>query len=633
MKTSKIFKVLRFFFVAALILTVIFTIIMLVESATPGDESSKHSGAMSDVIKDAFDVNDGSMSYETERLSVSIACGYANRDVAARVTFYPESATDRDVIWSVEERGDVNAVSASSSCRVADIDEKGIVHFKQSGELAVTVTLKSDPTISATAYATCYGTHPDDITSLTPVQTAFKQGYYARFILLDQDGNRVMTDGLTLDSDNPSVVRFTPSYIIAEDAGSANVVVKAGKSGRELASFTCTVQKNDAYIRPQQLALENSDVTLNVGDELSLVKDDFFKVLPAGSAKYFGYNIKISGATVLKKLTATKVEALAKGDATVTITSFADPDLSLTVNVHVVVPKPSSLKIIGSNRITVDDAKYYYAFGDGNYIDDVTWSVLKGKVKNYGDGTFRAERLGKIVLRATYVDDPSLYADIEITVSLFANFGMFVRKIIGHFLLFAALGLGWSTIFMLGLKKKWLGLVLALVLSLGLAITSECLQLPAVTTGRYASWTDVGIDFVGSLLGICVTLLAFLIYRLLQRFSSSPADYNAAMKSLSFKTAFKQAKNIPTLNETAYISQKTPSNEDDHHPVEAADGAAQTADIPAQTIGDDSANANVTDIAQADNAVPSNESNADITQTADDIAQTAPLVAADNAEH
>ena len=91
-------------------------------------------------------------------------------------------------------------------------------------------------------------------------------------------------------------------------------------------------------------------------------------------------------------------------------------------------------------------------------------------------------------------------------------------------------------------KKRWLSYILAIPTGLALAGISEWLQLFA--EGRYASWTDVFVDFSGYIIGIIVAtiflLLIFLVAKLLHKFDHLYSTFNL----LSYKTIFSKTDKV-----------------------------------------------------------------------------------------
>ena len=101
-----------------------------------------------------------------------------------------------------------------------------------------------------------------------------------------------------------------------------------------------------------------------------------------------------------------------------------------------------------------------------------------------------------------------------ITPRNFDRFAFDLRKLVGHFGLFALSGVfsSWATY--LFSKDTKVGYFLSQVimdLSFGfvIAILSEFVQI--FIDGRSGAWTDVGIDFAGFFLGFLIIFLIFLL--------------------------------------------------------------------------------------------------------------------------
>ncbi len=90
------------------------------------------------------------------------------------------------------------------------------------------------------------------------------------------------------------------------------------------------------------------------------------------------------------------------------------------------------------------------------------------------------------------------------------TFAFFVRKIIGHFLIFLLDGI-FAYLMLINLsimKKKWLPVILAISLMIMIAGSSELIQL--FTSGRSGNFYDVGIDLSGAMLGVATAFLVTL---------------------------------------------------------------------------------------------------------------------------
>ncbi len=104
------------------------------------------------------------------------------------------------------------------------------------------------------------------------------------------------------------------------------------------------------------------------------------------------------------------------------------------------------------------------------------------------------------------------------------EFKVFVRKFIGHFLMFLALAFFATIVYyklsVLTFKKHVfvLSLIITLLIGFITACISELFQLEFFTDDRNASFLDVVIDFLGYLLGygFCLSLnriVRYIIYR------------------------------------------------------------------------------------------------------------------------
>ena len=101
-----------------------------------------------------------------------------------------------------------------------------------------------------------------------------------------------------------------------------------------------------------------------------------------------------------------------------------------------------------------------------------------------------------------------------ITPDNFDKFAFDLRKVVGHFLLFAFSGVfsSWATyLFSKDTKVGYFLSQTVMDLSFGfvMALVSEFVQI--FVEGRTGAWADVGIDFSGFFLGFLVIFLIFLL--------------------------------------------------------------------------------------------------------------------------
>lgn len=234
---------------------------------------------------------------------------------------------------------------------------------------------------------------------------------------------------------------------------------------------------------------------------------------------------------------------------TATITYFSIYDNKITATLHVTVPDVvDGLTVVAPDRCVKGGKIDLTAYTGGNVTKNVKWEVVKGEGSIDENGVFTSDKSGKVTVRATYVGRPDLTVEKTITVSVFDTFHTLIRKGLGHFSLFLVLGFGLFGTFFLLIKPRWVSLPLSLLSAFVVAGISEMFQLPVFTSGRYATWPDVAIDFLGALSGIGIAVVAVSIVGFIW-FKAKPESFKNMKNEfsfLTFKTSFKKQEKIFT---------------------------------------------------------------------------------------
>lgn len=232
---------------------------------------------------------------------------------------------------------------------------------------------------------------------------------------------------------------------------------------------------------------------------------------------------------------------------TATITYFSIYDNTITATLHVTVPDVvDGLTVVAPDRCVKGGKIDLTAYTGGNVTKNVKWEVVKGEGSIDENGVFTSDKSGKVTVRATYVGRPDLTVEKTITVSVFDTFHTLIRKGLGHFSLFLVLGFGLFGTFFLLIKPRWVSLPLSLLSAFVVAGISEMFQLPVFTSGRYATWPDVAIDFLGALSGIGIAIIAVSIVGFIW-FKAKPESFKNMKNEfsfLTFKTSFKKQEKI-----------------------------------------------------------------------------------------
>lgn len=295
----------------------------------------------------------------------------------------------------------------------------------------------------------------------------------------------------------------------------------SGKNG----SFSLTMKKDEHLVITSQLGFRAENASKGAPSNI----------------------ISKSSDTNVVNASTTHLHAYKPGTAT--ITYFSIYDNTITATLHVTVPDVvDGLTVVAPDRCVKGGKIDLTAYTGGNVTKNVKWEVVKGEGSIDENGVFTSDKSGKVTVRATYVGRPDLTVEKTITVSVFDTFHTLIRKGLGHFSLFLVLGFGLFGTFFLLIKPRWASLPLSLLSAFVVAGISEMFQLPVFTSGRYATWQDVAIDFLGALSGIGIAVIAVSIVGLVW-FKAKPESFKNMKNEfsfLTFKTSFKKQKKIFT---------------------------------------------------------------------------------------
>ncbi len=524
---------LRVFALVVFFLTIALAVVILAESLTPGEESAKQSAAVADTI----DKIEGTEQtpIETKSLKLKPANKYIGDALAPSVTFYPEGCEDTAVQF------------VSSVPSVIEVTSDGKLRFLAEGEAQITCFLTSNPDIRDVQTFVCYGKKPEALNTLKLKSLpAFKQGDVGKIVVADQYGADVPMNTLKVTVRDNSVLFFDGTHFAALKPG--NTVVHFVYSANESYALDVdvAVDENPNFVLPASFDCDE-EMTAIVGEQYSVL-DLIRSVRPEGDLSLHTVKRQIvceDGSISAVTKTVAEFAAKRAGVAYIRLESVFNKNCNAVVRVVVEEQKPASITILGGKRIALDERVTFKVFGDTTYLNDVVWTVVKGDATVSKSGVVIPKKLGKIRLRASLASDPDIYAEIDVKVVIYTNFKLFVRKIIGHFGLFLVLGGGIAVSLFFLVKPRWLYAILSPVLGFLTALLSEVFQMPIFTSGRWASWNDVGIDTAGVFCGIILASLLILLIHIICR--ARGTDYSI----LSFKTAFRSNSNLEGLTTKA----------------------------------------------------------------------------------
>lgn len=569
----KYFKGLRALALTALFCTIALTIFIWGEALTPGDKSAIQSVKVSDNIQSAMKSDEPAppvsavTGFEVTKVvrdgkEIDTDKYYIGDKVRLSVSVLPENADTSDLYFV-----------AGNDAKDLSVSEDGEVEFTSWGWRRVLVKSRKNPSVILfDKQLNCTGVNPDAVTSISAtirkVGTAEDTDVlqigdeYVLGIFTDNGletsttETRLFINGKkTRENEN---LYFLPAKQFFYPRAEGTVHLKFEYAGKT-AEKTVTVVPGK--IPPAAFTFTNNRVTKNTDGSFSLtmekgehikniIKELGFSPLNKdgkiddNSAVYFDYETS-NGKIV--NCAAYNLHAYKPGTATITYTSLYDKNTKATL--HVTVPDVvDGLTVVAPDRCVKGGKIDLTAYTGGNVTKNVKWEVVKGEGSIDENGVFTSDKSGKVTVRATYVGRPDLTVDKTITVSVFDTFHTLIRKGLGHFSLFLVLGFGLFGTFFLLIKPRWASLPLSLLSAFVVAGISEMFQLPVFTSGRYATWPDVAIDFLGALSGIGIAVVAVSIVGLIW-FKAKPESFKNMKNEfsfLTFKTSFKKQEKIFT---------------------------------------------------------------------------------------
>lgn len=374
----------------------------------------------------------------------------------------------------------------------------------------------------------------------------FKDGTKNDEVLFD-DGT------YSISSNNDNVVCNDDKLIFfANKKGSTSFKITSHQN--DLLSFDFTIDVNF-------IDIDSFDVVYNAGyypgDNKEL--DDFSKIA-LGSE--FDIDVSMNNNASIKDVSFTSSDssvisisqngvgkAKKVGKSTITITPISNPSLKKTKQIQVVdtvSPFTINSKVFKAETFnSIDDGKRYEAklFYGKNYKIGIT-TKEKVSCKNLSFecmdssgnktnnivsvdkfGNISLLDIGKTTLKVTLGSDDTLvkysvYIDLTIDRDIsvmFSSLAKKLRKLVGHYLLFAVFAF-LSVVFIFlatnKIKTMLIGLGISSVLGFCVAGFSELTQF--YTPNRSAQWRDVGIDFGGYMTTIAIFLICVGIWELIK---------------------------------------------------------------------------------------------------------------------
>lgn len=527
--------------IAIITLAVLLNGLIVFESCLPGGVSVTRSNWLSNIFADIINVFIPGRIEVVPLESISlvgdqnIIIGTTNR---FSVEYVPSNATSKGITFIAgNER--INPVQEGSSC---------FVEGMELGSTSLTAVSLEDNSISKTVDITVNERPAPTEFELTVTNSQILNGFSERviFSIGDYTDNRAVryfdTSLVPLESSDPDIATIEDGVIHAKSVGSVtifasdypsrsvdievienpNPLVYPDESSWEITG------NNVAHIYDMDHAETNfNQLSIDWGDAIPSDQSVTWKVEDELLAK-IDADGKLRG---YKKTGFTNVIAISNMDT--------EQQKIFSISIEEVLPTAMDVNIRfdGSpldEEVSVGDTIYISAiFSPDNttnlYIDVISSdaAVLAAQIEGR-TGKITAKKEGTATITVSSTANPELSETLVFEVmpkkaidgENYVDFASFIRKSIGHFLLFgvSAIFTTWAFYLILNkvFKKKWFIVLVSGLFGITVASVTELIQL--FIPLRKGTWIDVGINILGYAVFLALTILfGFLILKRRQK--------------------------------------------------------------------------------------------------------------------
>ncbi|NCA94533.1 MAG: hypothetical protein EOM79_00395 [Epsilonproteobacteria bacterium] len=527
--------------IAIITLAVLLNGLIVFESCLPGGVSVVRSNWLSNIFADIINVFIPGRVEVVPLESISlvgdqnIIIGTTNR---FSVEYAPSNATSKGITFIAgNER--INPVQEGSSC---------FVEGMELGSTSLTAVSSEDNNIFKTVDITVNARPAPTEFELTVTNSQILNGFSERviFSIGDYTDNRAVryfdTSLVSLESSNPDIATIEDGVIHAKSVGSATIFASDYPS--RLVDIE-VIENPNPLVYPDESSWEITgnnvvhiydmdhaetnfiQLSIDWGETIPSDQSVTWKVEDELLAK-IGVDGKLRG---YKKTGFTNVIAISNMDT--------EQQKIFPISVEEVLPTAMdvNIRLDGSpldEEVSVGDTIYISAiFSPDNttnlYIDVISSdaAVLAAQIEGR-TGKITAKKEGIATITVSSAANPELSETLVFEVmpkkaidgENYVDFASFIRKSIGHFLLFgvSAIFTTWAFYFILNkvIKKKWFIVLVSGLFGIAVASVTEMIQL--FIPLRSGTWIDVGINILGYTIFLALTILfGFLILKRRQK--------------------------------------------------------------------------------------------------------------------
>ena len=527
--------------IAVITLAVLLNGLIVFESCLPGGVSVVRSNWLSNIFADIINVFIPGRVEVVPLESISlvgdqnIIIGTTNR---FSVEYVPSNATSKGITFIAgNER--INPVQEGSSC---------FVEGMELGSTSLTAVSSEDNNVFKTVDITVNARPAPTEFELTVTNSQILNGFSERviFSIDDYTDNRAVryfdTSLVSLESSNPDIATIEDGVIHAKSVGSATIFASDYPS--RLVDIE-VIENPNPLVYPDESSWEitgNNVVHIYDMDHAETnfiqLSIDWGETIPSDQSVTW----KVEDELLAKISVDGKLRGYKKtGFTNVIAISNMDTEQQkiFPISVEEVLPTAMdvNIRLDGGpldEEVSVGDTIYISAiFSPDNttnlYIDVISSdaAVLAAQIEGR-TGKITAKKEGIATITVSSAANPELSETLVFEVmpkkaidgENYVDFASFIRKSIGHFLLFgvSAIFTTWAFYFILNkvIKKKWFIVLVSGLFGIAVASVTEMIQL--FIPLRSGTWIDVGINILGYAVFLALTILfGFLILKRRQK--------------------------------------------------------------------------------------------------------------------
>jgi len=316
----------------------------------------------------------------------------------------PANATEPSIIWS------------SSDTNIASVSTLGVITALQTGNVFITATSVSNPTISKTVNITINKPIIDVVSiSFFPYKKTMNMGELQEIYTQIQPVNVTVPTLMWLSSDTSIAKISSTGVVTALKPGI--VIIKSTSVSNPTISIDLTITIVNPIIDVVSIILSNYSDIMNIGKTNTI----YAQTIPANATNP-SIQWSSSDTSIAKVSTMGEVIALQPGNVNITATSVANPLISNTIKIEI---KSTYIKVesvsFDSTAITTSESVFQIKTTvlPLNATDkSLIWSSSNYEVLSWTNdvGIMFTNKPGVCMIKATSKSDTSKFATIQITI-------------------------------------------------------------------------------------------------------------------------------------------------------------------------------------------------------------------------